>query len=57
MIKGVNYPKGLLAWCNEWGAKATLNVLENLQIRYGDDRYRPSPVLRDLAAQKSSFSL
>ena len=21
MTKGVNYPKGLLAWCNEWGAK------------------------------------
>ena len=57
MTKGVNYPKGLLAWCNEWGAKATLNVLESLQIRYGDDRYRPSPVLRDLAAQKSNFSL
>ena len=35
MTKGVNYPKGLLAWCNEWGAKATLNVLESLQIRYG----------------------
>ena len=57
MTKGVNYPKGLLAWCNEWGAKATLNILESLQIRYGDDRYRPSPVLRDLAAQKTSFSL
>ena len=57
MTKGVNYPRGLLTWCNEWGAKATLNVLESLQIRYGDDRYRPSPVLRDLAAQKSSFSL
>ncbi|MBO75480.1 MAG: 3-hydroxybutyryl-CoA dehydrogenase [Flavobacteriales bacterium] len=57
MTKGVNYPKGLLAWCNEWSAKVTLNVLESLQIRYGDDRYRPSPVLRDLAAQKSEFTL
>jgi len=57
MTKGVNYPKGLLAWCNEWGAKTTLNILESLQIRYGDDRYRPSPVLRDLATQKSGFSL
>ncbi|MAI22719.1 MAG: 3-hydroxybutyryl-CoA dehydrogenase [Crocinitomicaceae bacterium] len=57
MTKGVNYPKGLLAWCNEWGAKVTLNVLESMQIRYGDDRYRPSPVLRDLAAQKSEFTL
>jgi 3-hydroxybutyryl-CoA dehydrogenase len=57
MTRGVNYPKGLLAWCNEWGARATLNILESLQIRYGDDRYRPSPVLRDQAAQKTSFSL
>ena len=57
MTKGVNYPKGLLAWCNEWGVNATLNVLESLQIRYGDDRYRPSPVLRDLAAHKSRFTL
>ena len=57
MTKGVNYPKGLLAWCNEWGAKVTLNVLEDMQVRYGDDRYRPSPVLRDLAAQKSEFTL
>lgn len=57
MTKGVNYPKGLLAWCNEWGVNATLSVLESLQIRYGDDRYRPSPVLRDLAAHNSRFTL
>jgi len=55
MTKGVNYPKGLLAWCNEWGAKTTLNILENLQNHYGDDRYRPSPKLRDLVAQRSEF--
>ena len=55
MKKGVNYPKGLLAWCNEWGTKTTLNILENLQNHYGDDRYRPSPKLRDLIAQRSEF--
>jgi 3-hydroxybutyryl-CoA dehydrogenase len=48
MTKGVNYPKGLLQWCNELGAPHVLKTLENLQSEYGDDRYRPSPMLRRL---------
>jgi 3-hydroxybutyryl-CoA dehydrogenase len=46
MIKGVNYPKGLLAWGDEIGAAAVLARLDALQAEYGDDRYRPSPLLR-----------
>ncbi len=46
MTKGVNYPKGLLAWADEQGAAHWLGVLERLQAFYGDDRYRPSPLLR-----------
>lgn len=57
MTQGVNYPKGLLAWCNEWGAEKALGVLEGLHHRYGDDRYRPSPVLRDLAARHGKFDV
>lgn len=57
MTQGVNYPKGLLAWCNEWGAAKALGVLEGLHHRYGDDRYRPSPMLRDLAASKGQFDV
>jgi 3-hydroxybutyryl-CoA dehydrogenase len=46
MLKGVNYPKGLLAWGDEIGAANVLARLEALQAEYGDDRYRASPYLR-----------
>jgi 3-hydroxybutyryl-CoA dehydrogenase len=49
MIRGVNYPKGLLAWGDELGVKNVLATLEGLQEEYGDDRYRPSAMLRRLA--------
>jgi len=49
MTKGVNYPKGLLAWGDELGAGAVLATLESLQAEYGEDRYRPSPLLRRVA--------
>ncbi|MBX3175022.1 MAG: 3-hydroxybutyryl-CoA dehydrogenase [Gemmatimonadaceae bacterium] len=49
MTKGVNYPKGLLAWGDEIGASAVLATLESLQQEYGEDRYRPSPLLRRVA--------
>ena len=51
MTKGVNYPKGLLAWAEEKGAAYWLGVLERLQATYGEDRYRPSPQLRRMATQ------
>ena len=46
MTKGVNYPKGLLAWGDEIGASTILDRLETLQAEYGEERYRPSPLLR-----------
>jgi 3-hydroxybutyryl-CoA dehydrogenase len=46
MVKGVNYPKGLLAWGDEIGADTILARLEALHAEYGDDRYRPSALLR-----------
>ncbi len=49
MTKGVNYPRGLLAWGDELGAGAVLATLESLQAEYGEDRYRPSPLLRRVA--------
>ncbi len=50
MTKGVNYPKGLLAWGDEIGASECLARMERLQLEYGEDRYRPSPLLRKLAS-------
>jgi 3-hydroxybutyryl-CoA dehydrogenase len=42
MTKGVNYPKGLLAWADEWGVEGVVAELKRLQTLYGEDRYRPS---------------
>jgi 3-hydroxybutyryl-CoA dehydrogenase len=49
MTKGVNYPKGLLAWCDEWGADKCLTILDNLYNEYHEDRYRASVLLRKMA--------
>jgi 3-hydroxybutyryl-CoA dehydrogenase len=46
MLKGVNYPKGLLAWGDEIGAWTILEWLDALQSEYREERYRPSPLLR-----------
>lgn len=46
MTRGVNYPRGLLAWGDEIGPRAVLEHLDALHAEYGDDRYRASPLLR-----------
>jgi 3-hydroxybutyryl-CoA dehydrogenase len=46
MTKGVNYPKGLIAWSKEIGPKNVLKQLEELFAFYGEDRYRPNPLLK-----------
>jgi 3-hydroxybutyryl-CoA dehydrogenase len=46
MTKGVNYPKGLLAWGDEIGPAVILDRMDTLQREYGEDRYRTSPLLR-----------
>lgn len=55
MTKGVNYPKGLLQWADEFGLDRALAKLESLQMEYGEDRYRPSPLLRRMVKNKQSF--
>lgn len=46
MTKGVNYPKGLLVWADEKGLSWVLSKLEDLFQEYGEDRYRPCPLLK-----------
>ena len=55
MTKGVNYPKGLLAWADELGLTAIVQRLDALHSEYGEDRYRASPLLRRMAARGTTF--
>jgi 3-hydroxybutyryl-CoA dehydrogenase len=55
MTTGVNYPRGPLAWADEWGAARALDRLTALQEEFGEDRYRPSPLLRRMAREGRRF--
>ena len=55
MTKGVNYPKGLLAWADELGIKWCVKKLDELYNEYHDDRYRCSPILRRMSAANKTF--
>jgi 3-hydroxybutyryl-CoA dehydrogenase len=55
MTLGVNYPKGLLAWADELGIPETVKWLSALQDFYGEERYRPSPLLKTMAADGFTF--
>lgn len=55
MTKGVNYPKGLLKWADEIGLPKVLSQIEALQAEYGEDRYRPNPLLRRMVRERRSF--
>jgi len=55
MTKGVNYPKGLLHWCDEWEAQKCLEILDKLYNEYHEDRYRASALLRKHAMRNEKF--
>ena len=55
MTKGVNYPKGLLAWADEIGIKKVLATLDELYEDYREDRYRASVLLRRMAREDRKF--
>ena len=55
MTKGVNYPKGLLAWADEKRIDNCVKAMDLLHSTYLEDRYRCSPLLRKMAAENSTF--
>ncbi|MGA8766189.1 MAG: 3-hydroxyacyl-CoA dehydrogenase [Candidatus Acidiferrales bacterium] len=55
MRKGVNYPRGPLAWADDLGVEAVQIVLTNLSAHYGGDRYRVSSKIRHLVWSGGSF--
>lgn len=55
MTKGVNYPKGLLQWCDEWTAEKSLSILDRLYNDYHEDRYRASILLRKMTKEKKKI--
>jgi len=57
MEKGVNYPKGLLAWANEKGITWCKDRMDDLYNTYREDRYRCSPLLRSLSEANKQFEV
>lgn len=55
MKGGVNYPKGLLAWAEEVGLDRCVEALDALRAKYGEERYRCSPLLRSRADEGRGF--
>lgn len=55
MTKGVNYPKGLLRWCDELGSDYVLAGLDALYDTYREDRYRASALLRSMGIEGKKF--
>ena len=55
MTKGVNYPKGLLAWADEKGINWCVERLDELYNEYHEDRYRCSPILRRMNKENKTF--
>lgn len=55
MTKGVNYPKGLLAWADEKGMDWCVKKMDELYDEYHEDRYRCSPLLRKMNRENKTF--
>ncbi len=55
MTKGVNYPKGLLAWADDKGTGWCVTKMDELFNEYHEERYRCSPLLRKMNRENKTF--
>ena len=55
MTSGVNYPKGLLAWADEFGIDKVVDTLDSLYAEYHEDRYRCCALLRRMKRESKNF--
>ena len=55
MTKGVNYPKGLLAWADEIEIGECVQRMDRLYDYYREDRYRCCPLLRRMEEKGETF--
>jgi 3-hydroxybutyryl-CoA dehydrogenase len=56
MKLGANYPIGPLEWTDNMTPDVVLAVMRALQYEYGEDRYRPAPLLVRKVAAKQGFT-
>ncbi|MEO8514088.1 MAG: 3-hydroxyacyl-CoA dehydrogenase family protein [Ignavibacteria bacterium] len=55
MKLGTNYPYGPLEWADKLGVDLIYNILSALQRDFGEDRYRPHPLLKEMVDLKKRF--
>jgi 3-hydroxybutyryl-CoA dehydrogenase len=55
MKLGTNYPFGPLEWADRLGIGLVYNILLGLQRDFGEDRYRPHPILKEMMNLNKKF--
>jgi len=55
MKLGTNYPNGPLEWADRLGVPLVYEILSALQRDFGEDRYRPHPLLKEMVNLKKGF--
>lgn len=55
MKLGTNYPFGPLEWADRLGVELVYNILAALQRDFGEDRYRPHPLLKEMSNLNKKF--
>lgn len=55
MTTGIDFPTGLLSWADDLGIEVVVQHLDRLYGLYGEERYRCSPLLRNMKKRAERF--